>query len=115
MDLVGGRGSLCPAPSDTSQAAATWFLLVVDEHTSWRWAWPVYSKKDVPHLVSNLLELLNNQFGLTPKRVHTDVGCKFAGQDLGAVLAAKGIIWEDAAAKAPQQNGIVERSVRTVS
>ena len=49
MDLVGGRTSLTPAPSDTSQAAATWYLLVVDEWSGYKTAYRLVSVVSVLH------------------------------------------------------------------
>lgn len=47
MDLVGGQKSLSPVTADSSIQNTTWFLLAVDELTSYKWAWPKYSKKNI--------------------------------------------------------------------
>ncbi|KAI0998378.1 hypothetical protein K3495_g9821 [Podosphaera aphanis] len=77
MDLVGGQKSLSPTTTDKSIPNATWFLLAVDEFTSWRWAWPVYSKKTVPNKIKYLLQHFKIKFGITPVCINTDSGTEF--------------------------------------
>ncbi|KAI1005872.1 hypothetical protein K3495_g2356 [Podosphaera aphanis] len=115
MDLVGGQKSLLPTTTDKSVPDATWFLLAVDELTAWKWAWSVYSKKTVPILVRNFLENLKTKFGKTPKFIHTDSGTEFSNSSLQNELLSRGIEWKKSSSHAPEQNGIVERNVRTVT
>lgn len=115
MDLVGGQKSLSPVATDTSVPNATWFLLAVDEYTSWKWAWPIYSKKTVPTRIQYFLQHLKNVQNITPKRLHTDSGTEFSNMELQKELLARGIEWHKSSSRAPEQNGIAERSVRTVT
>ena len=111
-DLVGGSRSLSLADSTEGPQ---WFLLVVDEATAWKWAWPIQSKKEVVGVIRSLLQELRNTRGITPKRFHCDSGTEFLNEGLRSILQEKGITLSYAAAKAHEQNGIVERNVRTVT
>ncbi|KAI0999781.1 hypothetical protein K3495_g8414 [Podosphaera aphanis] len=113
LDLVGGQKSLAPT-SDNSALSATWFLLAVDEHTSWKWAWPIYSKKTLPTCINNFLQHLRTKFGKVPKCLHTDSGTEFSYSELQQILLSHGIEWRKSSSYAPEQNGITERNVRTV-
>ncbi|KAL2885834.1 putative serine threonine protein kinase domain protein [Ceratocystis lukuohia] len=114
LDLVGGQNSLPPATSSTDFPLANQFLLVVDEHSLYRWAFPVHSKKDVPTLIETLLEQLKNQLGRYPKTLHSDEASEFKSNQSLLLAERRGIIWSRSAGYAHEQNGIVERSVRTV-
>lgn len=115
MDLVGGQKSLSPVATDSSIPNATWFLIAIDEYTSYRWAWPVYSKKTVPTKIRFFLEYLKTKFNKTPKCLHTDGGTEFSNRELQDELLTRGIEWHRSSSRAPEQNGIAERSVRTVT
>lgn len=115
MDLVGGQKTLAPTTTDDSVPNATLFLLAIDEFTLWKWAWPIYSKKTVPTQIQYLLEHLKTKFSITPKRIHTDSGTEFANSILQQILNSRGIEWHRSSSHAPEQNGIAERNVRTVT
>ena len=115
MDLVGGQKALSPTTTDQSTPNATWFLLAVDEFTSYKWAWPIYSKKTVPTQIRQFLEHLKVKFNKTPKVIHTDSGTEFSNSMLQEELLFRGVEWHKSSSHAPEQNGIVERNVRTVT
>ncbi|KAI0993028.1 hypothetical protein K3495_g15156, partial [Podosphaera aphanis] len=115
MDLVGGQKSLLPTTVDSSVPTATWFLLAVDEHTAWKWAWPIYNKKTVSTTVQHFLEHLHKQHNKTPKRIHTDSGTEFSNSTFQEILQSRGIEWSKSSSHAPEQNGVAERNVRTVT
>ena len=48
MDLVGGKNSLSPADTDVGTKGPSWYLLVIDEATAWKWAFTIDSKKALP-------------------------------------------------------------------
>ncbi|KAI1002177.1 hypothetical protein K3495_g6025 [Podosphaera aphanis] len=114
LDLVGGQKSLTPTTSDNSAPTATWFLLTVHEYTSWKWAWPIYSKKTVPTCINNFSQHLRAKFGKVPKYPHTDSGNEFSNSEVQQILLSHGIEWRKSSSHAPEQNGITERNVRTV-
>ncbi|KAI1006897.1 hypothetical protein K3495_g1322 [Podosphaera aphanis] len=115
MDLVGGQKSLFPITTDKSTPAATWFLLAVDEHTSWKWSWPIHNKKTVPTTIQYFLERIRTQYNKAPKRIHSDSGTKFSNSEFQGILHSRGIEWLKSSSHAPEQNGVAERNVRTVT
>ncbi|KAI1002152.1 hypothetical protein K3495_g6047 [Podosphaera aphanis] len=115
MDLVGGQKSLLPTTVDSSIPTATWFLLAVDENTTWKWAWPISNKKKVSTTVQHFLEHFHKQHNKTPKRIYTDSGTEFSNSAFQEILQSRGIEWSKSSSHAPEQNGIAERNVRTVT
>jgi len=112
MDLVGGKNSLLPPDSDVRGPA--WYLLVINEATAWKWAFTIDSKKALPQIIDNLLEHILIQYGIRTARIHYDAGLEFVNESVKSLLSKRGIVLNVAAAKAPEQNGIIERNVRTV-
>ena len=107
--MVGGKNSLAPKGAT---GVPQWYLLLVDEFTGWKWAAAVSNKKDCTKLILNFLDLMAKH---KPSRFHCDAGTEFLNDGLRAGLAARGITQTNAAGKAHEQNGIVERNVRTVN
>ncbi|KAL5600888.1 uncharacterized protein BROUX77_001088 [Berkeleyomyces rouxiae] len=114
LDLVGGKNALPKATSSTDFPLADQFLLVVDEFSLYRWAFPVHSKKDIAILIDNFIEQLKTQFGRHPKVLHSDDASEFKSSKCLELAERRGMLWQRSAAYAHEQNGIVERSVRTV-
>jgi len=55
------------------------------------------------------------QHNVSTSRIYYDAGTEFLNEVIRKSLDKRGIVIDDAAAKAPEQNGIIERNVRTVS
>ncbi|KAI0995619.1 hypothetical protein K3495_g12561 [Podosphaera aphanis] len=111
----GGQKSLSSVATDSSVPNATLFVLAVDEYTSWKWAWPIYSKKTVPTKIRQFLEYLKTNHSQTPEILHTDSGSEFSNVELQEILLNRGTTWHRFSSHAPEQNGIAERAVRTVT
>lgn len=58
---------------------------------------------------------MKNKFGKTPIAIHTDGGTEFSNSSLQELLLSRGIEWHKSSSNAHEQNGIVERNVRTVT
>ena len=112
IDLVGGRDVLPPSISINDVAAATLAIVAIDEFTRFKWVIPIYSKKDCPKGTKLFLQHLNSEFGKYPRRLHSDRGSEFLV--LSEFLRERGIRPTDSAAYAHEQNGLVERTVRTI-
>lgn len=102
MDLVGSQKSLSPVATDTLVTNPTWFLLAVDENTSWKWAWPIFSEKSVPTRIRYFLEHLKNIHNVTSKWLYTNSGTEFANSELQKELLTRGIEWHKSSSYAPE-------------
>lgn len=114
VDLVGGKDSLPPSTGASDVPAATMALTIIDEHTRYKWAIPLHSKTDAPIQLKGLLLQLHAQLNKQPFRIHSDRGSEFIGGTLSDWLITRGIKWTGSAAHAHQQNGLIERTNRTI-
>lgn len=114
VDLVGGQTATSPTTTDKSAPISTLFLLKIDDHTSYKWAWPIHTKKIVPIQNHHFLEHLKTKFNKTLVRIHTDSGTKFPNSTLHEALIIRGVEWHESSSHVPEHNGIVERNLRTI-
>jgi len=101
-DLVGGKNSLLPAGASADVKGPSWYLLVVDEATAWKWAFTIDSKKALPQIIDNLLEHVFVQYGVRTATIHCDAGLEFVNDSVRSILSKRGIVLNVAAAKAPE-------------
>lgn len=114
MDLVGGKDALPSSTGAGDVPAATMALTIIDEHTRFKWAIPLHAKSDAPIQLKGLLLQLKSKFTKLPSRIHSDRGSEFVGGKLSDWLIEQGIRWTGSAAHAHQQNGLIERTNRTI-
>lgn len=114
VDLVGGKDALPSSTSASDVPAATLALTIIDEFTRYKWAIPLHSKSDAPIHLKGLLLQLQRRFSRQPFRIHSDRGSEFIGGSLSDWLVERGIKWTGSAAHAHQQNGLIERTNRTI-
>ena len=105
---VGGGGK-----TYTTFRGFRYFILFVCEATGHVWVRFLKKKSDALPAFQNLVTLIYRQHGIRVCILHTDFG------EFNSDLAAKyfeetGIIWESSAPNAQQQNGLVERLMRTI-
>lgn len=90
-----------------------YFILFVCEATGHVWVRLLKKKSDALPTFQDLVTLIYRQHGIRVCILHTDFG------EFNSDLAAKyfeetGILWESSAPHAQQQNGLVERLMRTI-
>ena len=113
VDLVGGKNAFAPKGAT---GVPQWYLLLVDEFTAFKWAFPVSNKKEVTKLVLDFLDnLAARPVPIRVERVHCDSGGEFLNGGMRSGLSSRGVALSHAAGKAHEQNGILERNVRTVN
>ena len=89
-------------------------LVVIDHYTKWTSAVPIRNKTSAT--VAKVLEqrvLPNLVF--KPRRILSDNGPEFIGEEFRALLASYGIDHQFTTPNQPSSNGLVERANRTLS
>jgi transposase InsO family protein len=71
-------------------------------------------KSEVPEVVMDVLQLMENQTGYKLKAVRTDRGSEYLNDQLSRYFRRKGVLHERSAPYTPQQNGKAERLNRTL-
>ena len=113
VDLDGGLDAL-PEGISISRTKARHFILFTDDATRYRWVYPLEKKPDTTQLLLDFLALIKTQFQATPKAIRSDGGREFNNDNVAKALRERSTLWEPTAAKAPEQNGVSERSMRTL-
>jgi hypothetical protein len=105
-DLFGG-GNTLPAVGGHKYGA-----VVVDDATRIKFPLTLKHKDDISPAVISVFNKVENQTGRKIKFFRTDDGGEF--KDLTPELNARGIQWEKSAPYAQDQDGVSERSIRTI-
>jgi transposase InsO family protein len=104
---------VCPLPV-TALDGSGYILAVVDEATGYCAAIPVRFKAEIPGKFKRLLVKWQRQAKELVQCVRCDRGTAFLIQELESFLAAEGITIEPSCAYTPRQNGVAERTNRTL-
>lgn len=91
-----------------------YFLLIKDDNSGHRTAYFLKLKSEVEECIRDYINLIENHVGVNVKILRTDNGSEFGSNDLAQFLSEKGIIHERSAPYTPEQNGRIEREIRTI-
>lgn len=116
IDIAGGIDALPEGWTLESDRVlkVKYLLLFTDDHSRYRWA---YFLNDRKHMDSNLewfIRLCENQYKRIPKCFRSDGAREFESSAVEQLLNKYGIVREPTAAYCPEQNGVAERSFRTI-
>ena len=113
LDLI--HSDICGEISPTSLGGALYCVMFHDDATEMTHIYPMKTKlaKEMRERFMEYQFEVENQLGLTIKRLRTDGGGEYEGV-CGKHLKENGIIHEITAPYTPDQNGVSERANRTV-
>jgi hypothetical protein len=105
---LGGGGNITP-----SVGGAKYYMIITDDLTRYRWVYFLKYKSEASEKLKDFATWIENQEGIKIKRVRSD------GGELDSIRtrqwsAGRGIQWEYTVPYAPDQNGVAERSMRTI-
>ncbi|CAI7873257.1 unnamed protein product [Closterium sp. NIES-54] len=103
-------GPFCEAAKDGSR----YFLVLKDRKTRYVWAYPLAKKSDALAAFQKWLPMAERQCKTTVKAPRTDRGGEFLGHDFTLFLDEKGIIHDLTCPYTSEQNGMVEREMRSI-
>ena len=97
-----------------------YILNFVCEATTYKWVYPIKSKKDVLGKFRDLVAYINCQFDgtvnkLVIKRIKADLGTEFTNANFRNYCNSQGIELQFANVECPEENGLSERYNRTLS
>ena len=99
----------------TSYTGFNYSVIFTDDYTNYRWIQHSKKKSEIYDILLQQFEYYKNQYNQYPKKIRIDNGTEFrTNSDLPIFLKNKGIILELSTAYTPEQNGIAERSNRTI-
>ncbi|CAI7739231.1 unnamed protein product [Closterium sp. NIES-54] len=92
-----------------------YFLTIVDDWSRLMWAYPLKQKDHAASTIKeDWLPFVEKQAECVVKRIRTDQGDEFLGDETTAWLKKQGIQRELTTAYSPQSNGVEERANRTI-
>lgn len=95
-----------------SLSGARYILTIVDDYSRALWTILLQSKAQVSTAIQELVKQLEKQSGEKVKKLRSDNGLEFVGNDCQKFFAEKGIIHQKSCAYTTQQNGVIERKHR---
>ena len=107
------HGDLC-SPTPPSIHGHNHFLVLTDEYSKFRRVFFLKQKDDTINCIRDYIKWFKNQTGRNIIRLHTDRGLEFLNAEIAAMLKDIGAEQSTSNARTPQQNGISERSNRSL-
>ena len=100
--------------NELSLGGAKYFLLFKDDFSHYRTIYFLKNKSEAVEKLNNFLKLVNNQFGRQVKTLKSDNGKEIKNTESRKILEELGIFHERSAKYTPEQNGRIEREMRTI-
>lgn len=97
-----------------SLGGAKYFLLFKDDYTHFKTVYFLKSKDEAYQKLQLLMNLLENQFGRKVKKLMSDNGREIQNTNSNKLLEELGVFHAKTCTYTPQQNGRIEREMRTV-
>lgn len=108
------HGDLCGPMETKSLGGSSYFLLLKDDYSNFRFVYFLKRKSETKDRIAEFLEQFENEFECRVKRFRSDGGGEFMNRDVEGLFKKKGIVHETTVAYTPEQNGRIEREMRTV-
>lgn len=104
----------CGPISTTSLGGARYFVLAIDEYSSFKYISFISSKSDVSNAVKEIINKAELESRKKVKAIQTDNGSEYINQNLKTFTESRGIVHFRSTPYSPEQNGKVERGNRTI-
>jgi Integrase core domain len=113
LELV--HSDVCGPITPTSQGGARYFVTFIDDYTRHLWLYPIKEKSQAFPCFKDFRRAVELASGCKVKRLRSDGGGEYANNVFRAYLRSTGIRWEPTVPYAPEQNGLSERTNRSIS
>lgn len=109
------HADVCGPMEEVSIGGSKYFLLLKDDLSHYRNVYFLKEKSEVTRKMKEFIKEAENITGNTIKTVRTDNGSEFCNKELSSYFKEKGIRHERTVAYTPEQNGKIEREMRTIT
>lgn len=92
-----------------------YYVLCKDECTSYKLVFFTKLKSEIPDLVKKIISRVKLETGNDVLKIVTDQGNEFVNSNLKSFLTERGILHQTSAIYTPEQNGLIEREIRTIA
>lgn len=108
------HADLCGPMEVNSLGGSKYFLLIKDDYSHYRFVYFLKYKNEVYEHLKNFISLYRNIRNEMFKVIRTDCGTEFLNYNCENLLSELGIVHEKTVPYCPEQNGKIEREMRTV-
>jgi transposase InsO family protein len=108
MDLFGPVAYL-------SIGGSKYGLVIFDDFSRFTWVLFLQDKSKIQGTLKRFLKRAQNEFELKVKKIRSDNGSEFKNLQVEEYLEKEGVKHEFSAPYTPQQNGVVERKIKTLT
>lgn len=105
---------LCGPMEQPSIGGSRFFLLLKDDYSNYRQVYFLKHKSETAKKIKEFILFTERQMGHKIKVVKSDNGTEFVNEELQIFLTDKGIIHQTTVTYSPEQNGKIERDMRTL-
>ena len=112
LELV--HSDICGPMRSPSLSGSLYFITFIDDHSGYIKLYIIRHKSEAYEKFLHYKRMSERQLGCKMKRFRTDNGTEYLSKEFKQELADSGIIHETSTSYTPQQNGVAERSNRTL-
>lgn len=106
---------LCGIMETTSLGGAKYYLLIKDDYTKYKQVYFLKNKYETNNKIKTFLKYVIKNLEYKVTTIRSDCGLEFTNKELKSLLDSLGIIHQTSVPYTPQQNGCIEREMRTVT
>jgi hypothetical protein len=105
---------LCGPMETDSLGGSKYFLLIKDDYSNYRFVYFLKYKAEAKNKIKEFITYFEKDTGFAIKIIRSDNGKEFINKDSESLFVNNGIVHQRSVAYTPEQNGKVEREMRTV-
>ena len=109
------HSDLCGPMEQPTPGGALYYALFIDDYSGWRFIFFLKMKSEASNRFMELIHTIRGQTGYLVRVLRTDGGGEWSSKDFAIWLNTKGIRHESSAPHTPEQDGVSERGIRTIT
>ena len=109
------HSDICGPMEKATTGGALYFVLFIDDHSGMRFISLLRKKSEAAGKFMELIHTIRGETGNLVRTLRTDNGGEYGSNEFQTWLTHKGIKHETSAPYTPQQDGVSERGIRTVT
>ena len=109
------HSDLCGPMEKPTPNGASYFALFIDDFSGYRFIFLMKNKSEASKCFMQLINTIRGETGNLVRTLRTDGGGEWSGNEFSIWLNKKGIRHETSSPHTPQQDGVSERGIRTVT
>ena len=109
------HSDLCGPMETATPNGSLYFVLFIDDFSGWRFISFLKTKSEAATRFQELIHVVRGETGHLVRILRTDNGGEWSGNEFAGWMTHKGIRHETSVPHTPEQDGVSERGIRTVT